>query len=53
MIRAHTEKQNGRSDYRPAVLLRVTDGARTRDIQIHNLVLYQLNYGHHAAAEAA
>lgn len=25
----------------------VTDGTRTRDIQDHNLVLYQLNYGHH------
>jgi hypothetical protein len=26
---------------------RVADGARTRDIQDHNLVLYQLNYSHH------
>lgn len=26
---------------------RVTDGTRTRDSQDHNLVLYQLNYGHH------
>lgn len=25
----------------------VADGARTRDIQDHNLVLYQLNYSHH------
>jgi hypothetical protein len=25
----------------------VTDGARTRDNQNHNLALYQLNYGHH------
>lgn len=25
----------------------VADGARTRDIQNHNLVLYQLNYSHH------
>ena len=25
----------------------VTDGARTRDIQIHNLTLCQLSYGHH------
>ena len=25
----------------------VTDGTRTRDSQDHNLVLYQLNYGHH------
>ncbi len=31
---------------RPA-LGRVTDGTRTRDSQDHNLVLYQLNYGHH------
>ncbi len=27
--------------------LGVTDGTRTRDSQDHNLVLYQLNYGHH------
>jgi hypothetical protein len=26
---------------------RVTDGARTRDIEDHNLALYQLSYGHH------
>ena len=25
----------------------VTDGARTRDIQDHNLALYLLSYGHH------
>ena len=25
----------------------VSDGARTHDSQIHNLVLYQLNYTHH------
>ncbi len=25
----------------------VADGARTHDYQNHNLVLYQLNYGHH------
>jgi hypothetical protein len=25
----------------------VADGTRTRDIQDHNLVLYQLNYSHH------
>lgn len=25
----------------------MTDGTRTRDSQDHNLVLYQLNYGHH------
>ena len=25
----------------------VTDGARTRDPQDHNLMLYQLSYGHH------
>jgi hypothetical protein len=24
----------------------VTDGARTRDIEDHNLALYQLSYGH-------
>lgn len=28
-------------------LLGVADGARTRDTQDHNLVLYQLNYSHH------
>ena len=26
---------------------RVTDGTRTRDNQSHNLVIYQLIYGHH------
>src|SRR5688572_13770454 len=29
------------------VLQRVTDGTRTRDVQDHNLALYQLSYGHH------
>ncbi|CRK49194.1 hypothetical protein RHCRD62_10049 [Rhodococcus sp. RD6.2] len=33
--------------------LRVTDGTRTRDSQDHNLVLYQLNYGHHRFPRAA
>ena len=28
-------------------LFGVADGARTRDTQDHNLVLYQLNYSHH------
>ena len=28
-------------------LLRVTDGARTRDFQYHKLTLYQLSYDHH------
>ena len=28
----------------------VSDGARTRDTQDHNLVLYQLSYTHHAPA---
>lgn len=27
---------------------RVTDGARTRDVQDHNLALYQLSYGYRA-----
>src|SRR5262245_29400753 len=27
-------------------LERVTDGTRTRDVQDHNLALYQLSYGH-------
>src|SRR3954447_2250732 len=26
--------------------VRVTDGTRTRDVQDHNLALYQLSYGH-------
>ena len=26
----------------------VSDGTRTRDIQDHNLTLYQLNYTHHS-----
>lgn len=25
----------------------MTDGTRTRDVQDHNLALYQLSYGHH------
>ena len=28
----------------------MADGTRTRDSQDHNLVLYQLNYSHHAVA---
>ena len=31
----------------------VTDGTRTRDIQDHNLALYQLNYGHHVGRQCA
>jgi hypothetical protein len=31
----------------------VSDGARTRDTQDHNLVLYQLNYSHHLPEEPA
>ena len=31
---------------------RVTDGTRTRDVQDHNLALYQLSYGHHRLAPA-
>lgn len=31
----------------------VTDGARTRDNQNHNLGLYQLSYGHHLQRERA
>ena len=34
-------------------VLGVTDGARTRDTQDHNLVLYQLNYSHHRCNKAA
>jgi hypothetical protein len=29
-------------------LVGVTDGARTRDLQGHNLALCRLSYGHHA-----
>ena len=32
---------------RDHALLGVSDGTRTRDIQDHNLTLYQLNYTHH------
>ena len=32
--------------------LGVADGARTRDTQDHNLVLYQLNYNHHHCLQA-
>ncbi len=31
----------------------MADGARTRDAQDHNLVLYQLNYSHHRRFKAA
>src|ERR1700712_2516346 len=31
----------------------VTDGARPRDIQDHNLALYQLSYGHHVGRHHA
>lgn len=30
----------------------VADGARTRDTQDHNLVLYQLNYSHHCCVNS-
>lgn len=40
------ESEKARS-WGPGLLFGVTDGTRTRDIQDHNLVLYQLNYGHH------
>jgi hypothetical protein len=29
----------------------VSDGARTRDIQIHNLALYRLSYAHHTVVK--
>ena len=32
---------------------RVTDGARTRDVQDHNLALYQLSYSHQHARRRA
>ena|GEM_PF-3764045 len=31
----------------------VSDGTRTRDIQDHNLTLYQLNYTHHGCVPTA
>ncbi len=34
------------NNWQLATLERVTDGARTRDVQDHNLALYQLSYGH-------
>ena len=34
-------------------LLGVADGARTRDTQDHNLVLYQLNYSHHCCLKCS
>lgn len=33
--------------------LGVADGARTRDTQDHNLVLYQLNYSHHCCIKCS
>ena len=32
------------------LLAGVSDGARTRDVQNHNLMLYQLSYAHHVLA---
>lgn len=40
-------KPKSRRAEEPSDLSGVADGARTRDIQDHNLVLYQLNYSHH------
>ena len=34
----------------PPLTCGVSDGTRTRDIQDHNLTLYQLNYTHHGRA---
>ena len=34
-------------------LFGVADGARTRDTQDHNLVLYQLNYSHHRCLKSS
>jgi hypothetical protein len=34
-------------------LMRVTDGARTRDFQYHKLTLYQLSYDHHEDPQSA
>ena len=31
----------------------MTDGTRTRDVQDHNLALYQLSYGHRLSPEPA
>jgi hypothetical protein len=31
----------------------VSDGIRTRDVQIHSLALYQLSYAHHKTLSAA
>lgn len=40
-------------NYVPIEDFGVADGARTRDTQDHNLVLYQLNYSHHCRSKAA
>src|ERR1700733_12951384 len=42
----HPEKKTTRGQKRP-LTFGVSDGTRTRDIQDHNLTLYQLNYTHH------
>jgi hypothetical protein len=34
----------------PNLFRRVTDGIRTRDVQDHNLALYQLSYGYQPEA---
>ena len=42
----HSHKEKGQRAKTP-LTCGVSDGTRTRDIQDHNLTLYQLNYTHH------
>jgi hypothetical protein len=46
------QRQKGPGQPTGALLRGVSDGARTRDTQDHNLVLYQLSYTHHVPADA-
>jgi hypothetical protein len=46
----HRTMQKGPDRLSGALRAGVSDGARTRDTQDHNLVLYRLSYTHHAAA---
>ena len=50
-VRCSIQLSYGRMQYntngKKGIKKRVEDGTRTRDNQIHNLALYQLNYFHH------
>jgi hypothetical protein len=46
MLNDEQKPRSAFSIHHSALVLGVTDGTRTRDVQDHNLALYQLSYGH-------